>query len=52
MDGGASRLASMRTGKLVSAALFLDVGGALLILPPLARLFKLEQRCPAACRRR
>lgn len=34
----------MHRGKLVSAALFLAVGGALLILPPLALLFQLEQR--------
>ena len=34
----------MHRGKLVSAALFLAVGGALLILPPLALLFQLKQR--------
>ena len=34
----------MQRGKLVSAALFLGLVGALLILPPLATMFQLEQR--------
>jgi hypothetical protein len=34
----------MQRGKLVSAALFLALAGALLILPPLATMFQLEER--------
>jgi hypothetical protein len=34
----------MQRGKLVSAALFLALGGALLILPPLATMFQLQRR--------
>lgn len=34
----------MQRGKLVSAALFLALVGALLILPPLATMFQLERR--------
>lgn len=34
----------MDRGKIVSAALFLTVLGALLILPPLANVFQLQQR--------
>jgi hypothetical protein len=34
----------MERGKIVSAALFLTVLGALLILPPLANVFQLQRR--------